>query len=237
MRSALRKFAAFAGIALAGCGGGGGGGSEGTQSGVFTVSVTVAGLTGTVVLQNKGANDLSVSANGTFAFAGTTPFGQNYAVTVLTQPLVQNCTVANASGTVSGAVNLAVTCATVPPAAPTLAFTYGYKQFQFTWAAVPGATSYRLSEDADGVSGFTVVASNLVGTNYNHAFVSLFGRLNAKYQLEACDSAGCTPSTALNIAANLGTALGAYAKASNTGASDSFGAVVALSADGNTLAI
>src|SRR5215467_6627389 len=123
-----------------------------------------------------------------------------------------------------------------PPAAPTLAVTFGYKVFHFTWAAVPTATAYRLSEDPDGASGYTVVTI-LVATNYDHALTSLFGRINAKYKLEACNSGGCTPSVPLNMPDNLSTALGAYVKASNTGAGDGFGSAVALSADGNTLAV
>jgi hypothetical protein len=124
----------------------------------------------------------------------------------------------------------------VPPAAPTLAVSFGYKLFHFTWSAVPTATSYRLSEDPDGASGYTLVASNLTATNYNLTLVSLLGRINAKYKLEACNSGGCTPSV-LNMPDNLSTALGAYVKASNTGASDIFGQAVALSSDGNTLAV
>jgi hypothetical protein len=123
-----------------------------------------------------------------------------------------------------------------PPAAPTLAVSFGYKLFHFTWSAVPTATSYRLSEDPDGASGYTLVASNLTATNYNLTLVSLLGRINAKYKLEACNSGGCTPSV-LNMPDNLSTALGAYVKASNTGASDIFGQAVALSSDGNTLAV
>ena len=123
-----------------------------------------------------------------------------------------------------------------PPAAPTLAVSFGYKVFHFTWAAVPTATAYRLSEDPDGASGYTVVTI-LVATNYDHTLTSLFGRINAKYKLEACNSGGCTPSVPLNMPDNLSTALGAYVKASNTGAGDGFGSAVALSADGNTLAV
>src|SRR5215471_8332781 len=124
-----------------------------------------------------------------------------------------------------------------PPGAPTLAVGFEYKVLHFTWAAVPTATSYRLSEDPDGASGYTVVASNVAATNYDLNLTSLFGRINAKYKLEACNSGGCTPSVALNMPDNLGTALGAYVKASNTDGGDGFGSTVAISADGNTLAV
>src|SRR5713101_7480023 len=126
---------------------------------------------------------------------------------------------------------------TLTPPASTLALSFGYKQFQFTWAAVDGAIFYRVRENPDGVSGYTQVSGDLATTFYNHDIVSLFQRLNASYLVHACNSAGCTASTPISIAANLPTALGAYVKPSNTGQDDQFGASVVLSADGNTLAV
>ena len=72
----------------------------------------VSGLNGTVVLQNNGADDLSVSANGAFRFATEIASGNAYRVTVKTQPAVQNCTVTNDSGAVGSAAitNVQVTC-------------------------------------------------------------------------------------------------------------------------------
>ena len=80
---------------------------------VFTIGGTVSGLTGTVVLQDNGGNNLSISANGSFVFTNAVSSGGAYAVTVLTQPTSQNCTVTNGSGTASANVtNVAVTCIT-----------------------------------------------------------------------------------------------------------------------------
>jgi hypothetical protein len=91
-------------------------GGSGTVPGgtsTFTVGGTVSGLTGTVVLQDNGGDDLSVTANGSFTFATPVTDGGSYAVTVKTQPSGQTCTVASGSGTVSGAnvTSVAVTCA------------------------------------------------------------------------------------------------------------------------------
>ena len=53
----------------------------------FTVGGTVSGLAGSgLVLQNNGANDLSISADGTFSFTARVANGGSYAVTVKTQP-------------------------------------------------------------------------------------------------------------------------------------------------------
>jgi alpha-tubulin suppressor-like RCC1 family protein len=65
-----------------------------------------------VVLQNNGGNNLTVSANGGFAFTTLIPSGSTYAVTVLTNPPGRTCTVSNGSGTVIASTisNVAVTC-------------------------------------------------------------------------------------------------------------------------------
>ena len=79
----------------------------------FSVGGTVSGLTGSVVLQDNGADDLTVAANGPFTFATQRPFGGSYAVTVKTNPTGQTCTVANGTGTIGTAnvTNVSVTCA------------------------------------------------------------------------------------------------------------------------------
>jgi Domain of unknown function (DUF4369) len=82
-----------------------------------TVGGTVSGLpTGaSVVLQNNGTDNLTVSANGSFTFSKPVESEKTYAVTVLTQPAGANCTVtANGSGTIdangNNVTNVAVTC-------------------------------------------------------------------------------------------------------------------------------
>jgi hypothetical protein len=78
----------------------------------FTVGGTVSGLSGNLVLQNNGADNLTVSANGAFAFPTALLNSGAYNVTVLTQPSGRTCTVANGAGTVSGAnvTTVTVTC-------------------------------------------------------------------------------------------------------------------------------
>ena len=80
----------------------------------YQVGGTVSGLSGTVVLQDNGGDNLSVSANGGFTFATALSAGSAYSVTVKTNPAGQTCSVANGSGTIgsSGVTNIAVTCTT-----------------------------------------------------------------------------------------------------------------------------
>ena len=81
---------------------------------IYQVGGTVSGLSGTVVLQDNGGDDLSVSASGGFTFATGLSAGSAYNVTVKTNPAGQTCSVANGSGTIgsSGVTNVAVTCTT-----------------------------------------------------------------------------------------------------------------------------
>jgi hypothetical protein len=94
------------------CGGGSVGGT--TPQGPFTIGGTVTGMTGTgLVLQDNGADDLTISASGTFTFATKIAASGAYSVTVLTQPSNQTCTVSNGTGTVTTNVsNVTVACST-----------------------------------------------------------------------------------------------------------------------------
>jgi Galactose oxidase, central domain/Kelch motif len=80
----------------------------------FTIAAVVSGLlaNNSLVLQLNGANNLTVSANGTATFNAPIASGSTYAVTVMTQPASESCTVTNGTGTVTTAniSNVAVTC-------------------------------------------------------------------------------------------------------------------------------
>lgn len=100
-----------AGMLLTACGGGGGydsGGGSGATT--YAVSGTISGLTGTVVLQNNGTDNLSISTNGPFSFKTPLPVSSGYNVTVLTQPTGQVCTVANGQDVYGAMTGLTVTC-------------------------------------------------------------------------------------------------------------------------------
>lgn len=80
----------------------------------YTIGGNVSGLNGTgLVLQNNAGDNLPISADGNFTFT-TKLTGGTYSVTMLNRPRspVQNCTVANSTGTVSGAnvFNVAINC-------------------------------------------------------------------------------------------------------------------------------
>ena len=83
----------------------------------YTVGGTVSGLAGSgLVLQDNGADSLTITGNGTFSFATPIAGNATYDVTILTQPTSpsQTCVVTNGSGTVGAAnvTTVTVTCTT-----------------------------------------------------------------------------------------------------------------------------
>ncbi len=215
--------------ALTGCGGVGSGVQ--TQN---TLGGTVSGLNGTLVLQNNGSDDLTISTDGGFVFSGLISVGGSYSVTVLSQPQGDACTVVNASGSAMADVtDLLVNCRLESPALPNLS--YNTKAFQLTWAAVAEATYYRLFENPDGVSGYSQIGADITGLGHDFS-VALWQRGNASYVLQACDRRGCSADSApVFVSGSLAEAVG-YLKSTNNGTLFDFGSSLALSADGSTLA-
>jgi N-acetylneuraminic acid mutarotase len=114
----------------------------------YSVGGTLSGLTaGSLVLQDNGGSNLTLTVNGAFAFTTPVADGSAYAVTVLTQPAGQDCTVTGGSGTV-GAGNVttvSVICAGA-------------------WTWMSGATT----QGSAGTYGtlYTPSASNTPGARY-----------------------------------------------------------------------
>ena len=121
-------------------------------------------------------------------------------------------------------------------ATPTLTFNT-IKTFHFTWTDVNDATHYKLLENADGVSGFVQVGSDIPqGAQSVDRIVPLFKRINASYILQSCNTIGCADSSSVSVGGTLVSSIG-YLKASNTDTVDLFGTAISLSSDGNTLAV
>jgi hypothetical protein len=127
-------------------------------------------------------------------------------------------------------------CDDAPPEAPVLALGEpALKRLVFSWETVLSASTYNLYEDPDGSGNYTLIAEDLTATSYEHT-IPVHLRAAAQYRLEACNLVGCTLSEPLLVGSKLAQAIG-YFKASNTGAYGYFGYSVALSNDGNTLAV
>jgi hypothetical protein len=145
-----------------------------------------------------------------------------------------------ATGTTTGnavtSAGIAVVSAPLAAATPALTFE-SVKTFRFDWTDVSDATHYKLLENPDSSAGFTQVGDDIPqGSQSIDHVVPLYARLNAQYILQSCNTIGCTDAASIAVSGNLVDSIG-YFKASNTEARDAFGRAVALSADGNTLAV
>ncbi|HMN78129.1 MAG TPA: hypothetical protein PKC97_18905 [Burkholderiaceae bacterium] len=84
-----------------------------TCSATSSLGGTLTGmLAGRSITLANGVQLVTVAQNGPFAFAGVLPAGSTYAVTIVTQPAGQICSVINGTGTVVANVmsTVAVTC-------------------------------------------------------------------------------------------------------------------------------
>jgi alpha-tubulin suppressor-like RCC1 family protein len=83
--------------------------------GDYRLGGTVSGLYGTLVIQNNGGDDLTITSDGTFLFPSHSSRGANYSVSVLKQPRYQNCEVSSGSGTISADVStISIACSIQP---------------------------------------------------------------------------------------------------------------------------
>lgn len=208
----------------------------------FTVGGNVSGLTGTLVLQNNNGDDLSIGADGDFTFVTAIADGLSYNVTVLTQPAGQACTPTDNGGTVNSSnitdVDIACVSDSVPTAASNFAVTAtSPKTLAFSWDGAAGATSYKLLKNPDGLSGFTELITDITTlTAEENISVHIQDWVNASYMVQSCNVGGCTDSATITASSAMISAIG-YFKASNSGTDDNFGISLALSADGQTMAV
>ena len=159
----------------------------------FTVGGSVSGLSGTVVLQDNGGDNLSVTANGSFTFATSLASGAAYSVTVGTNPSGQTCTVSSGSGTVGTAnvTSVTVTCQSIGPLTVSYVSTdtNGVATYNMTSPIVSGGTTEPLrvltpTNPAPGVAHNFLIALPVEpgeGTTYGDA-MSTLESLNAQNQ-------------------------------------------------------
>ncbi|NIM43118.1 MAG: integrin [Hydrogenophaga sp.] len=110
------------------------------------------------------------------------------------------------------------------------------KSFHFTWNDMPDETGYRLLEDPDGASGYTPIAELPADTTQYEHPVFLPDRVNARYRLQTCQNQHCVDTAELGVNDRLVPAIG-YVKAAAPADRDLFGGSVALSANGQYLAV
>lgn len=116
------------------------------------------------------------------------------------------------------------------------------KTLTFTWNSAPTTTTYyklwKKANKTDSNSQYVQVGSDFTASTVSDTIsVHLVDWVNSLYKVQACDaSAACVDSTELIIDSAMLSAI-TYVKASNADASDWFGWSIAVSGDGNTMAV
>jgi ketosteroid isomerase-like protein len=187
----------------------------------YTIGGTVSGSSGTLMLQNNGADDLSLASNGSFTFSLPLSDGEAYNVTVKNNPSGQFCRIDNSAGAVAGGnvTDVAVTCSSSD---------FTWVQDAYLKASNAGANDYFGISVA--ISGSTIVVG-AYSEDSNQTTIT-----NADGTASANNSAG--DSGAVYVFKRDGNGdwiQDAYLKASNAQASDYFGISVAIS--GSTIAV
>ena len=119
MKSYLFVLMLVAALFSTACGGGSAAPANLAPPVTYTIGGSISGLVGSgLVLQNNGANNMTVSANtASFTFPTPVASGSPYQISVMTQPSspVQNCVVSSGSGMAGANINtVAISCTTTP---------------------------------------------------------------------------------------------------------------------------
>ena len=109
------------------------------------------------------------------------------------------------------------------------------KLFQFSWTESSHTDFYTLLESLDGNINSREIATNITSTRLDLS-VPIYARIDGSYTLMACNAARCTNSNTITVDETLSDAIG-YIKASNTDSDDQFGASIAVSGNGQYLAV
>jgi len=170
----------------------------------YSIGGVVTGLSGTMVLQNNGGDNKTVtntSGNINFTFPTLVLNGATYLATVLQNPIGQSCTVTNGSGSVSGAnvSSILVSCVNAPSTGEVSihvadginTLTFGTGSNTLTWSEVPVVPetivklTYFPSVDQDNMytnTGYNYncgvrASTEVMGYWTNHGFTNLMTSL------------------------------------------------------------
>jgi hypothetical protein len=106
------------------------------------------------------------------------------------------------------------------------------------WGAAEGATFYRVSWQDFAGAPFAVLADQVLTTAFETPFSTLPAAASApSIRVDACNRDTCTPGAIRTVTWPPVPATGVYVKASNPAMGALFGRVLALSADGSTMAV
>jgi hypothetical protein len=140
----------------------------------YTIGGTVTGLSGSMVLQNNGGDNYTVSVNGNFTFPTAVTYGNTYNVTVLGQPTGQICSITGGSGTATGNVSSVVVQCANTSSCPNIAGSWHYASSGSVTCAAP-SVGYSETQPVSGSGTATITQSGcnvswgVPGTTYSRS--------------------------------------------------------------------
>jgi hypothetical protein len=226
--------------------------NEAGSNAVITVS-RVGGSVGTVTARITTANSSALAGQDYTAVNTIVTFANGDTTDKFVNVPILNDTIAEASESFSvsltaptGGATLGTPTTTVvtiedndAPAVPALALSTNIRKIHLSWTGVPTVTAYKLFFNPDGISGFTQFGADLAPATTSldiDVNVYKFNWNAALYRLEACNAVGCTGSASAGTLTSMLQAIG-YFKGAAVDADDRFGTSIAMSSDGNTLAV
>lgn len=167
----------------------------------YAVGGTVSGLASgnSVVLQNNGGDDLTVSADGSYSFMTLLADGAAYNVSVLTQPDTpdQLCTVSNSSGSSTGVDvnNISVSCLYAVNATVDA---HGSLNAPSAFVSQNSTASFTITPDPDYIPNSTVTGDCPAGTWNNNIYTTGAITTGCTVNFTTSPVVTVTPSAGLN---------------------------------------
>ena len=192
-------------------------------------TVTAIDADGDAFTFSISGSELSITSSGVLTFVSAPDYETKSSY---------SATITASDGSNSSTQTISVNINDINEVKPSLSLSINaIKSFAFSWSDTDDATSYKLLERVTPSSSYSQIGNDInPGAGSYNYIAPLHTRVNASYVLQACYNTNCIDSDAVSVSGNLASAIG-FVKASNSEAEDSFGKAIALSGDGNTLAI
>jgi hypothetical protein len=229
----------------------GDGGDGGADAGaaLYSVGGRVTGLEGASVVVLNGSDNVTVNGDGSFTFPVQLPNGAPYAVTTDGSPAGHACSGTKNIGHIDGAdvTDVVIACpstvatlASLTTSAGVVVPTFSPSGLDYTVSPVivplivePPSTVTVTATATDPGATIAINGAATISGAASDSIAVPFGLTSATIVVTAADRVSTT-TYVVNFAA---TAQEAYVKPSNTASGLAFGAAIALSSDGNTLAV
>ncbi len=160
-------------------------GKNSVTPGSYSLGGIVSGLTGTLEINENGANNLIITAGGSFTFPSPVEENTSYTVSVVSAPASYDCTITNGTGIMPGndVNNISIACAPAPM------YTLG--------GTVSGLTG-SLEITRNGADNLTITADGPftfpTSVTYNHPYLVKVVSAPSGYDCAISNASGVMPN-------------------------------------------